>query len=67
MVAIFSKAVDQAKDRVIWEPVLKAQLRTYVDALRQYALYPETNFFRPNSSAIRAANAATRPCHLSQI
>jgi hypothetical protein len=40
----FSKAADQARDRETWEPVSRAWLRTYAEALRQYAIHPETKF-----------------------
>jgi hypothetical protein len=40
----FSKAADKARDRETWEPVARAWLRTYAEALRQYAIHPETKF-----------------------
>ncbi len=40
----FSKAADHARDRETWEPVPRAWLRTYAEALRQYAIHPETKF-----------------------
>jgi hypothetical protein len=39
-----SKAADKARDRETWEPVPRAWLRTYAEALRQYHIHPETKF-----------------------
>jgi hypothetical protein len=40
----FAKAAGEARDRESWQPVPKAWLRTYAEALRQYAIHPETKF-----------------------
>jgi hypothetical protein len=39
-----AKAADHARDRETWEPVPKAWLRTYAEALRIYHIHPENKF-----------------------
>jgi hypothetical protein len=50
----FSKAADQARDRETWEPVPRAWLRTYAEALRQYAIHPETKFLGGGGAHIQS-------------